>query len=287
MANNTLSVIIPHFNDFSGLEITLQALEYQTRQPDEIIIVDNGSHGGLQTVQAVIEKCNLRPHVISENERGAGPARNAGVQIASGSILAFLDCDCRPNVNWVEEAFITSAQHPIVGGEVQIISENGMNAYEAWDILFGFDAEKFLRCGGHLLTSGLIVRKVVFTEVGPFKKDLPEDTEWCHRAVAKGFPLVFDRNLIVSHRALPNWPLLKSRWLRITREAFLYWQSNRRGRITWCLRAFLVLGSIIPHSVKVILAPAVPGFSRKWHVIWVLVRVRTLRFSAGCRLLFS
>ena len=58
----------------------------------EIIVADNGSSRGLDAVRRIV---GTRGQVVEVAERGAGPARNAGVRASRGDSLAFIDSDCR------------------------------------------------------------------------------------------------------------------------------------------------------------------------------------------------
>ena len=88
----TISVIIPHFNDLGGLAKCLEALSIQTYPRDrfEIIVADNNSPQGQDAVAAVIAG---RARMVVVAQKGAGPARNGAVEVASGRLLAFIDSD--------------------------------------------------------------------------------------------------------------------------------------------------------------------------------------------------
>ncbi len=90
MTHLTVSVIIPTFNAAAFLPAALDSVITQTRRPDEIIVVDDGSTDDTSIV--------LRdaPAVTVIHQANAGPAaaRNAGVARATGDLLAFLDADC-------------------------------------------------------------------------------------------------------------------------------------------------------------------------------------------------
>src|SRR6202161_2263696 len=83
-----VSVIVPHLDDYDNLDACLALLQAQSFPGDrsEIIVADNGSSRGLDAVRRIV---GSRGQVIEVAERGAGPARNAGVRASRGEVLAF------------------------------------------------------------------------------------------------------------------------------------------------------------------------------------------------------
>src|SRR5471032_2792442 len=87
-----VSVVIPHYNDLDNLTICLQRLRRQSWPSDrfEVIVADNNSTCGIEAVRRIAPDIRVVPAA----EQGAGPARNAGVAVARGDVLAFIDSDC-------------------------------------------------------------------------------------------------------------------------------------------------------------------------------------------------
>src|SRR6202021_428319 len=98
----------------------------------EIIVVDNGSWRGLESGRGIV---GSRGRVIEAAERGAGPARNAGVRASRGDALAFIDSDCRPDERWLEEG-LAELRHADIGGAhvaVWVEDPGRMTAAEAFE----------------------------------------------------------------------------------------------------------------------------------------------------------
>jgi teichuronic acid biosynthesis glycosyltransferase TuaG len=86
-----VSVIIPFYNGATHFEAALDSVAAQTRQPSEIIVIDDGSGPGAKRCLSAFAG---RFRLITFNEnRGPGPARNAGVAASSQEYIAFLDAD--------------------------------------------------------------------------------------------------------------------------------------------------------------------------------------------------
>lgn len=89
-----VSVVIPVFNDAERLEMCLRALEDQTYPADryEVILVDNGSDASMEGLAAGF----AGTRVAYEDRPGSYAARNKGVSLARGEVVAFTDSDCVP-----------------------------------------------------------------------------------------------------------------------------------------------------------------------------------------------
>ncbi|CAN5596523.1 hypothetical protein BH09PLA1_BH09PLA1_10200 [soil metagenome] len=86
----TVSVIIPAFNSQATIRRAIDSVLAQSILPEEIIVMDDGSDEDLRPalsryVQSV--RCIRQPNA------GAAAARNAGIDLANGDWIAFLDAD--------------------------------------------------------------------------------------------------------------------------------------------------------------------------------------------------
>ena len=99
VAKLSVSVIIPAYNAEKTLKNCLDALLEQTLLPNEIIVVDDGSTDSTPTIASTYSLVNLH----SQKNQGPAHARNVGARKAKGKIILFLDSDCVPEENWLEE----------------------------------------------------------------------------------------------------------------------------------------------------------------------------------------
>jgi glycosyltransferase involved in cell wall biosynthesis len=126
-----VSVVCPTFNSARFIEKTLSSVVVQNRKPDELIISDDGSSD--ETVKIVEQflhnHCEDIYWVILENtHHGPGAARNAGVSIATGEWVAFLDSDdlWLPNkLNEVESAIVDNPGTNFFCHDEQFINKYG------------------------------------------------------------------------------------------------------------------------------------------------------------------
>ncbi|MDH5811895.1 MAG: glycosyltransferase family A protein [Candidatus Methanomethylicaceae archaeon] len=85
-----ISVVIPTYNSSKTIKMTLSSVLLQTVQPDEIIVIDDGS-----TDDTVLILENYKPTItiFQQTNRGVASARNVLCQKAKGDLIAFLDHD--------------------------------------------------------------------------------------------------------------------------------------------------------------------------------------------------
>lgn len=94
----TCSVVIPVRNDAEYLRRCLRALAAQTRRPDEIVVVDNGSTDHLARVLREYDAVR----VVSEPVPGVTRAAAAGYDAAGGDVILRCDADSIPSATWVD-----------------------------------------------------------------------------------------------------------------------------------------------------------------------------------------
>ena len=86
-----VSIIIPVYNGGEYLERCLEGLHRQTLQDKEVIFVDDGS---TDHTLSLLKSCSKSENVVlSQENAGAGSARNLGLAHAKGEYVAFLDVD--------------------------------------------------------------------------------------------------------------------------------------------------------------------------------------------------
>ncbi|MDF7676946.1 glycosyltransferase [Neisseriaceae bacterium ESL0693] len=88
-----LSVIIPVYNVKSYLAICLDSILQQTYPHLEIICVDDGSTDGSDIILDQYAGQDARIKVIHQQNGGMSAARNAGIKIATGQYITFVDSD--------------------------------------------------------------------------------------------------------------------------------------------------------------------------------------------------
>ncbi|PTA67924.1 glycosyltransferase [Deinococcus arcticus] len=91
------TVVIPARNEANYLPQTLRALERQTRAPDAVLVVDNGS-----TDDTVALARAWGAQVLRCTEKGVARARQLGLEAAQTPWVATTDADSLPAPEWLE-----------------------------------------------------------------------------------------------------------------------------------------------------------------------------------------
>jgi glycosyltransferase involved in cell wall biosynthesis len=272
-----VSVVIPHYNSLATLKNCVSLLERQTfcRDRFEIIVADNNSSCGMDAVREAVPAAR----VIHADEQGAGPARNAGVGASKGSILAFIDSDCLPNLDWIEKGIAGIQAYDFIGGRVIVTSEDPLrpNPIEAFEMVFAFNFKRYINRVGFTGTGNMFVWRKVFDAVGPFRNGVPEDVDWSFRARAQSFRLGYVKDLIVEHPARKTWSELIARWKRLVLQQYLLYQERPFFIVNWLLHKSLMPLSILPHACHILMSSRLINFGSRWGALKVLARLRLWR----------
>ena len=98
-----ISVIIPSYNSYATIGKTIEMLLRQDFDKEfEIIIIDSSNDGRTTNFLKDLEDKKIKIF-LSKTKLNAGEARNIGVEKSSGKIIAFLDSDCIPPIDWLKK----------------------------------------------------------------------------------------------------------------------------------------------------------------------------------------
>jgi hypothetical protein len=102
----TVSVVIPLFNKGKSIAETLRSVLRQTRAPDEIVIVDDGSTDGSASIAEAVLAAADPPvpfRIVAQENAGVSSARNRGADGSRSTYIAFLDADDEWLPGYLEE----------------------------------------------------------------------------------------------------------------------------------------------------------------------------------------
>ena len=195
----TISVIIPALNEEIHIAECLTAIINGTEKPCEIIVADGSS-----TDRTVEIAKSLGATVVNNAKVHAAGGRNLGAALASGDILAFIDADCKPALNWVESIRLAFESEDIDGIRGRIEPIESKNIYEIfWGNLWlkgimPFDEQSFYvserKLTQALVTANCAYRHNLFNVLGGFSDwfaNNAEDVDLTYRAFNSGAKLKY------------------------------------------------------------------------------------------------
>jgi GT2 family glycosyltransferase len=269
------AIIIPHYNDVTRLTRCLEALAPQLSAQTELVVVDNASTDDLGAVQRAFADVRF----VTEPLKGAAAARNRGVVETTAPLIFFLDADCVPEPDWVQNAFAVSGRGDLVGGAVSVFDETPAprSGAEAFETVFAFNNRRYIEEEGFSVTANLLTRRDVFEDVGPLDGSQSEDVEWCQRAVSKGYTLVYAESLRVSHPSRSDWAALARKWRRMTHEGFGLNGTGGAARVKWAAKALAMPISALVHVPKVLHDPGLRDGQERRAALGTLAALRLQR----------
>jgi glycosyltransferase involved in cell wall biosynthesis len=273
-----ISVVIPHLNQPEMLARCLASLRAGLRQPDEIIVVDNGSKLLPQAICAGVPGVRL----LQEVQPGPGPARNLGVSAAHGDVLAFIDADCLADPAWLAEAAraMQDPQANILGGDVRIayVDAARLTMLEAYESIYAYRMDRYIAREGFTGTGNLVVRRAVLQDVGGFAGiGIAEDRDWGKRATAKGYRIRYIAAMKVYHPARARFTELCQKWDRHMAHEFILARSRRGGRLKWAVKMLAMGVSPLAELPRIAVSDRISGWPARGLACLGLVRIRAYR----------
>lgn len=288
MNDPVVSVIVPHYRDFKRLDLCLAALECQTypSKQFEIVVADNASPEGEARVAETIAG---RARLTVVSEKGAAPARNGGVALARGRLLAFTDSDCLPDPEWLAAGVKALEHHDFVGGcmHVTVNDEHNMTPVEAFERVFAFHNDTYVKRKGFSVTANLFCARDIFEHVGGFRGGMSEDIDWCLRASAAGYRIGYAASARVGHPARITWEELVTKSRRINREVYGLAKTSPGGPLRWLIRSLCLPLSAVLQTPQVLVSPRLSLPRDRVSAIVVLFRIKIWSSIDSMRLVFA
>lgn len=191
-----ISIIIIVKND-KGISNTLVALESQTKPaPTEVIVVDASDPQYLENIKIKYPYINWYQYVPkNENKASIPEQRNLGIQMASGSVIVFIDANCVPDKDWLIKltAPILDGSEFITAGSVRASNPNVRVNLNPITTKSDYLTES--------PTINLAFGKNIWQQVGGFDESFSfgSDVDFTWRAGYAGYKIRFIREATVTH----------------------------------------------------------------------------------------
>jgi len=167
----SISVVIPALDEAERLGRCLDSLLDQTRQADEIIVVDNGSEDDTAKIALSYGARVLSYPRPSYRHEDIGVVRQIGVENARGDIIISTDADTTHPIDWIEKIegyFSANPRLVMVGGPVYLrkrhwfhdwgvgISNFWRSYLAGWGIPFMYGGNTAYRKNAFLVAGGYL-----------------------------------------------------------------------------------------------------------------------------------
>ncbi|MBZ5654387.1 MAG: glycosyltransferase [Acidobacteriia bacterium] len=210
-----ISLIVATINRVTDLDRFLGSLEDQSHRDFEVIVVDQNSDDRLVPLLSRHGRLAIR-HLRSE--RGLSRARNAGLRVVRGDIIAIPDDDCWYPLHLlasVAEWFESHSRFALLSAAVRT-AENKPSGPNSPSTPRRCTKSNIWGCG---VSTALFMRTSASTAVGDFNEDIGvgassayqsgEETDYILRAFEHGFQMWYEPSLTVHHPPLDSIGRLK------------------------------------------------------------------------------
>jgi len=212
----TVSVVIPLFNKEYHVRQAIESVLAQSRDPEEILVIDDGSTDGSYRV---VHEYAPSVSLISQPHRGVSAARNLGIGVAKGDLIAFLDADDFWKPFFLEKVAALFERFPqacAAGSGYELLTKPGQISHfrfagiptQSWQGIIDYFACIAVRGAPPLHASGVIASRAVLKQIGGFPVGARwgEDHDtWARLALAGDIAftneVLFTVNVVASNRA--------------------------------------------------------------------------------------
>lgn len=142
-----LSIIVPVYNKEPYIDLCIQSILNQTFTDFELILINDGSTDASGARCDYYAATDERVKVIHQHNQGVSPARNAGLDVALGSYIGFVDCDDTLDADMYEVLINTAQKHhsDITICGVTKIFPNKVEAYYGTNTIISYNRMEALR----------------------------------------------------------------------------------------------------------------------------------------------
>jgi glycosyltransferase involved in cell wall biosynthesis len=202
-----VSVIIPAYKVAAFIRETLDSVLSQTFSNYEIIVINDGSPDTPELQNQIEPYTHLITYLQQPNQ-GAGAARNAGLRVAQGTFVAFLDGDDL----WLPEFLGEQLALINEGDEFDLVyadarnlhgtSLRGMTNMEVNPSSGPVTTESLISGKCNVITSSVIARRNVILEAGLFDENFPnsQDFDLWLRLAKQGARMSYQNKVLVHRR---------------------------------------------------------------------------------------
>jgi hypothetical protein len=219
-----VSIVICTADRRSSLEKALKSIGLISYQNFEVIIIDASSTTDtIGMLEAFSNKINFQVKFMRVEPKNISFSRNRGIQLASGSIIAFFDDDAVPPSEWIEQLVFTYSLHgdkcAAVGGTVRDLTRPGYplqfrrgitNLLSETIAIRSSDAPNYNQPKGFwyngLMGTNSSYRKELLEKINGYDEFFDyflDETDVCLRLIQSGYDIHY-ADVVVDHYPQPS-----------------------------------------------------------------------------------
>jgi hypothetical protein len=233
-----VSVVVCTYNRAEYLDVCLLSLHRQSYSNYETIVVNGPSTDGTNKVLAKYPDIKI---VLQKELNGLSFARNLGIRVAEGEIIAFIDDDAVADARWLEK-LVAGYTGPEVGGVGGLVYGPKRTHYHFDNGIIGKcgipdpirDPAATAKKGEFIILMGTncsFLRSVLL-EVGgfdPYFRYYHDESELCVRVTKAGYRIVYQRDAFVVHYMVEGHNRRSpydQNWSEIVKNVIYYTMKN-------------------------------------------------------------
>jgi glycosyltransferase involved in cell wall biosynthesis len=241
----SISAVVAAYQAEEWIAEALESILGQTRPPDEVVVVDDGSTDG---TGHELERFAGKIRIVRQANRGCPAAFNTAFRAARGDFVAMCGADdiWKPQkLEWQANALKAHGQadvlfgHAVLFGRIQC--EHGRPPGVGMLDSAAFRDALYRECC--VCASSVLIRRSLFERLGPFVEDFgADDWEYWFRCLRAGARFYYDPRPLLSWRQHENNLTGRTAWMdecaaqvrgwyaADVSEAALAWDAFRTGR---------------------------------------------------------
>ena len=233
----TVSVVICAYTDerWTLLQKSVASIGSQTYPPIEIILCIDHNDELLRKSEKYFSAerpAGAPPITVVANKYDGrlGSARNTGVELAVGDVVAFLDDDASAAADWLERLTAPYDDERVgaVGGAPLPVFEGTRPGWfpQEFNWVFGcaYKGMPTRRAPlEHLIGANMSARRSALQEIGGFHSDNHDDMDMCHRIAFAKYEVIYEPSAVVHHFV----PASRTTWTYFWRRCFFV----NRGKV--------------------------------------------------------
>ncbi len=206
----SVSVIIPAYKTASYIREAVDSVFKQSFSSLEVIVINDGSPD-TEDLERELQGFPLNLVYIKQENKGAAAARNAGLHMARGEFVAFLDADDRWLPDFLSEQmdFLKRHDADLVYSDAFLFGDSPLAGRSFMDVQPSrgpVTPENLLTVNVTILTSAVLARKAPIINVGLFDETLRRghDFELWLRLARCGARIAYHHKILAHHRIVES-----------------------------------------------------------------------------------